>query len=203
MKRICQPLLQTAWIVLLFLSFSHAVQAAEPAGSQPPTQTLELAVPFTDNMILQRQSDVPVWGFGKPGEKVTVAFAGQTRTAKVNKLGDWMVRLAPLKASSTERVMKVSNASGESISLKGVLVGEVWFSSGQSNMDWLASKSMCRELANTLARSEEEIPIREFNADMGSSLFLRGRIGSEAGWKSSKQAGNFSALSLILFGALI
>ena len=63
-------------------------------------------------------------------------------------------------------------------------------------MDWVAGKSMCRDLANRMARSKEEHPVREFNADMGSALFLRGRVTAEGGWKSSKQAGAFSALSL-------
>jgi len=63
-------------------------------------------------------------------------------------------------------------------------------------MDWTAGKSMVRDLANTLQRSKEELPIREYNADMGSSLFLRSRVTSEGGWKRSKHAGGFSALSL-------
>ncbi len=95
---------------------------------------LELAVPFTDNMILQRESKVPVWGGDAPGNRVTVEFAGQTKTAVVDKNGDWMVKLDPLKASREERGLVVKNNRGKSISLKGVLVGEVWFSSGQSNM---------------------------------------------------------------------
>ena len=66
-------------------------------------QQLELAVPFTDNMILQRESMVPIWGFDKPGNRVTVEFAGQTKTAVTDKNGDWMVKLDPLKASREEQ----------------------------------------------------------------------------------------------------
>ncbi len=68
---------------------------------------LELAVPFTDNMILQRESKVPVWGFDAPGSKVTVAFAGQTKIAVADKNGDWTVKLDPLKASREERGLEV------------------------------------------------------------------------------------------------
>ncbi|SVA71356.1 uncharacterized protein METZ01_LOCUS124210, partial [marine metagenome] len=116
-------------------------------------QQLELAVPFTDNMILQRESKVPVWGFDEPGNKVTVDFAGQSKAAVADKFGDWMVKLDPLKASGEERGLEVKNNRGKTISLKGVLVGEVWFSSGQSNMVWTAGKSMCSELAKQLASS--------------------------------------------------
>ena len=98
---------------------------------------------FNDNMILQRESKVPVWGFDEPGNKVTVDFAGQSKAAVADKFGDWMVKLDPLKASGEERGLEVKNNRGKTISLKGVLVGEVWFSSGQSNMVWIAGKSMC------------------------------------------------------------
>jgi len=159
-------------------------------------QNLELAVPFTDNMILQRQVDAPVWGFDTPGAKVTVEFAGQKKTAVADEHGDWSVKLGPLTASHEERSLKVTNDRNESIVLQGVLVGEVWFSSGQSNMVWVAGKSMCSQLAKTIASAEEDIPIREINIQTESALYPRDRAISEEGWKKSAQAGGFSALSL-------
>ena len=114
-------------------------------------QSLEMAAPFTANMILQRQTDVPIWGFDLPGAKVTVDFAGQSKTAIANEHGDWMVKLDPLDVSRTERQLKVTNDRDESIVLGGVLVGEVWFSSGQSNMVWTAGQSMCRDIAREIA----------------------------------------------------
>lgn len=181
--------------VLAVMLFTGIADAAE-VKTQTTTQMLELASPFVNNMILQREMKVPIWGWAKPGSKVAVAFAGQTKTAKADKKGKWMLKLDPLTASSQERQLAVRTAKGESITRKGVLVGEVWFSSGQSNMDWVAGKSMVRDLANKMARSKEDIPVREFNADMGSALFLRDRVTSEGGWKISKHAGSFSALSL-------
>ena len=57
-------------------------------------EALELAVPFTDNMILQRESQVPVWGFDAPGSKVTVAFSGQSKTTVTDKKGEtWWWKL--------------------------------------------------------------------------------------------------------------
>ncbi len=157
---------------------------------------LELAVPFTDNMILQRESKVPVWGGDAPGNRVTVEFAGQTKTAVVDKNGDWMVKLDPLKASREERGLVVKNNRGKSISLKGVLVGEVWFSSGQSNMVWVAGKSMCNQLARELASPKEDVPIREINVNTVSALYPQKRATSEEGWKKASGASGFSALSL-------
>ncbi len=159
-------------------------------------QQLELAVPFTDNMILQRESKVPVWGFDEPGNEVSVKFAGQTETAVADKNGNWMVKLDPLKASGEERGLEAKNDKGKSILLKGVLVGEVWFSSGQSNMVWTAGKSMCNELAKQLTSSKEDVPIREININTVSALYPQKRATSEDGWKKASAARGFSALSL-------
>ena len=159
-------------------------------------QKLELAAPFTDNMILQRQTDVPVWGFDAPGARVTVEFAGQKKTAVADKNGDWMVKLDPLAASHTERSLKVTDDKSESIILKGVLVGEVWFSSGQSNMVWVAGKSMCSGIAREIAGAKQDIPIREISINTVSALYPQKKATSDGGWKKSKGAGGFSALSL-------
>ena len=159
-------------------------------------QQLELASPFGDNMILQRETDVPVWGFDAPGSRVTVDFAGQIKTAVADKNGDWMVKLDPLNVSREERQFRVKNNRGDSIDLQGVLVGEVWFSSGQSNMVWTAGKSMCREVAREIAGAKEDIPIREININTVSALYPQKRATSEGGWKKASGASGFSALSL-------
>ena len=174
--------------LFLALSMALSVSAAD--------HQLELAVPFTDNMILQRESKVPIWGFDAPGNRVTVEFAGQTKTAVADKNGDWMVKLDPLKVSREERGLEVKNNRGKSILLKGVLVGEVWFSSGQSNMVWTAGKSMCNEVARELASSREDIPIREININTMSALYPQKKATSEGGWKKASGASGFSALSL-------
>jgi sialate O-acetylesterase len=54
---------------------------------------LNMAVPFTDNMVLQRQTAVPIWGFDAPRTEVTVEFAGQSKTTITDQNGDWMVKL--------------------------------------------------------------------------------------------------------------
>lgn len=173
---------------LLLLSATTVATAAEP--------NLELAAPFTDHMILQRGSKVPVWGFGTPGAKVTVEFAGQKQTAIVNNERDWMIRLKPLAASRKARELKVKGSGGDSIVLKDVLVGEVWFSSGQSNMVWTAGRSMCRDIARDIAGSKSDIPIREISINTVSALYPQKRATSDGGWKTHKQASGFSALSL-------
>ncbi len=94
---------------------------------------VELAPVFTDNLVLQREMTVPIWGKAKPGEEVTVKFAGQSVVAKADEAGKWMAKLSPLETSKENRTLEVSSAEN-SITINNVLVGEVWLCSGQSNM---------------------------------------------------------------------
>jgi sialate O-acetylesterase len=87
---------------------------------------------FADHMVLQRDMPVPVWGGAKAGEVVTVTFAGQTRKTTAGADGKWQVRLDAMKARATPATMSI--AGKNSITIKDVLVGEIWLGSGQSNM---------------------------------------------------------------------
>lgn len=86
---------------------------------------------FGDNMVLQRDKNVPVWGTADPNEKVTVQFRGQKIDTSTEKTGRWMVKLRPMDAGGPFE-MKISGKN--TITLKNVMVGEVWVCSGQSNM---------------------------------------------------------------------
>ncbi len=108
-----------------------AVIAASAFTAQAKVTT---ATPFADRMVLQRDAKVPVWGKADPGEKVTVTFAGQEKSCVARPNGTWRVDLDPMPASKESRVLKVAGASN-SEEIKDVLVGEVWFASGQSNME--------------------------------------------------------------------
>ena len=87
---------------------------------------------FSSNMVLQRELAVPIWGTADPGEEVTVTFAGQSKQTKADSDGKWMVRLAPLATSNQAQRLLVEGTNR--LELSGVLVGEVWLCSGQSNM---------------------------------------------------------------------
>ncbi len=101
------------------------------AGSQAWAEVKPAGV-FSDHMVLQRDRPVPVWGSAAPGEKVTVEFDGKSQVAEADASGVWKVVLDPMPASATPGEMKI--AGKNQITLKDVLVGEVWVGSGQSNM---------------------------------------------------------------------
>ena len=107
---------------------------------------VQLASPFTDHMVLQRELPVPIWGTAEPGDTVTVEFAGQKKTATADSAGRWSVALDPLPASAEPRDLVVTSANRKSeiqnLILSDVLVGEVWLASGQSNMVFTVSKSV-------------------------------------------------------------
>lgn len=89
---------------------------------------------FSDHVVLQRQQPIPVWGWAKPGERVTVALAGQNLTAKADAGGKWLVRFAALEAGGPHQL--TASAKSGKAQLADVLIGDVWLCSGQSNMEW-------------------------------------------------------------------
>ncbi|MEY3394796.1 MAG: hypothetical protein RL346_1032 [Verrucomicrobiota bacterium] len=140
---------------------THTVLATLLLGSLSAS-ALELGAPFNDHAVLQRGMAIPVWGWSKPGTQVTVGFAGQKQTAKAAESGKWTVSLSPLEASAEGREMVISENGGESKTLKDILVGEVWMASGQSNMQWIASKSSVKTIITKMKEKGETPPIREF-----------------------------------------
>ena len=97
-----------AWpLKAVFLLTPLLMNAAEPTTGDEPKPAIELAVPFTDNAILQRGKEVPVWGWTQPGAKVTVEFAGQRKTGKAGKDGKWMMRLDAINDAKVASELKV------------------------------------------------------------------------------------------------
>ncbi|MEI8062722.1 MAG: sialate O-acetylesterase [Verrucomicrobiota bacterium] len=97
---------------------------------------MKLAALFSDNMVLQRDRSVPVWGWSKPGDRVAVEFAGQKKTATADAAGKWMVTLDPMPVCTEPRELIAGDCR-----VKNVLVGDVWFCSGQSNMQMSVEES--------------------------------------------------------------
>ena len=124
---------------------------------------VEVAPIFSNNAVLQRDMQVPVWGKADPGEKVTVTFAGQTVSTEAGADGKWMVKLAPMAASAENRTMEIAGKAN-SIKVENVLVGEVWICSGQSNMEmplWGGSERFRSKDGDKVA-AESNFPLIRF-----------------------------------------
>ena len=99
-------------------------------------ESLRMAHIFSDHMVLQRESFVPIWGWGEPGKTVTVVpswYEGQTATAKVAKDGKWCLNIETGEAGGPHAI--TIKSGNETVVLSDVLMGEVWVCSGQSNME--------------------------------------------------------------------
>ncbi len=107
----------------------------------PALATAMAAMPrvFSDNMVLQREKPIPVWGKGDAGEEITVTLADKTATAKVGAGGRWTAWLPAMPAGGPH-TLAIKGAKG-SASFKNVMIGEVWVCSGQSNMAWTVKNS--------------------------------------------------------------
>ncbi len=126
-----------------------AAVAALAALPSAACAALGLPAVFSDHMVLQRGLAVPVWGWADPGAMVTVRFAGKQRTPSADAAGRWVTRLDPPAANPNPQTLEVS-CGDEHLSIKDVLVGDVWVCSGQSNMEWpvQASTDAARQVAS-------------------------------------------------------
>ncbi|MHC4874688.1 MAG: sialate O-acetylesterase [Planctomycetota bacterium] len=85
-------------------------------------------------MVLQRDQKIPVWGWAEKGEEVTVSFAGQELKAMPDENGRWKVVLSPVPVNKNPQKMIIKGKN--QLNFPGILVGDVWLCSGQSNMAW-------------------------------------------------------------------
>ena len=118
-----------AWVGLLLASTAATLLAE-----------VKLPTFFSDRMVLQRETEAPVWGWAAPGEKVTVTGSwGASGAATAAADGKWRVDLKTPAAGGPFTV----TVQGEknTLELKDVLSGEVWLCSGQSNMQWNVANS--------------------------------------------------------------
>ena len=87
---------------------------------------------LSDNMVLQREMPIPVWGWANPNEKVTVRLGKSSASATAGANGQWSVKLAKLPAGGPYEMIV---AGANTLTLTNVMIGEVWVCSGQSNME--------------------------------------------------------------------
>lgn len=172
-------MLRSVFLIVLLLLLIQAPSRAD----------VRLPKIFGDHMVIQREKEIVVWGWADPKEKVSVQFNRQTKSTTASKTGEWRVVLnAEAAGGPYELIVKGKN----SISVRDVMIGEVWLCSGQSNMEWT--------IANSLNPSEEirnaQYPlIRHFKVPNEIASEPRKDISSGA-WQvcSPETAANFTAV---------
>ena len=106
-----------------------------------------LSTIFCDHAVLQRDLPVPVWGTAEPGEQVTVKVGSAQATTNADAQGKWMLRLPAMKMNTVGQELVVTGKN--TVTIKDVLIGDVWLCGGQSNM-WLPL-SLCDASADIAA----------------------------------------------------
>ena len=112
------------WMLLLVAAMMAFTAEAE----------VKLPAFFMDNMVLQQQTTARIWGTATPKKevKVTLSWSDETYTAKADKEGKFVVEFPTIEAGGP---YEVTLSDGEPLTLKNVMLGEVWICSGQSNME--------------------------------------------------------------------
>jgi len=150
----------------------------------------ELSTIFTDNMVLQRDSEIPIWGWTNERTPIKVTFKGKSYEARIDDKGNWKTKLPATSAGGTYEIQ--IEQGGDKKKLENILFGDVWVCSGQSNMEWTIQNSM---------RAQEEIAnandpqIRHFKVTREGSNFPDTRLNGGP-WQeaSSETVGNFTAV---------
>jgi sialate O-acetylesterase len=166
------------YFAILFLVFGMYANA-----------NVKLSLLFNDGMVLQRNRPIPVWGWANANEKIEIHFKEQIVKTKADKNGKWMVHLKPEIAGGPYEMTIMGK---NTITIKDVLVGEVWICSGQSNMEFTVKQAM---------NAEQEIKdsnyptIRQFLVEKDMSSTPKENLKS-AKWDvcNASTVGNFTAV---------
>ncbi|NJK82599.1 MAG: hypothetical protein HC912_01085 [Saprospiraceae bacterium] len=156
----------------------------------PLTAQIELASIFTDNMVLQRDVEVPIWGWAAKGQTITLTFKDNTYQAKADKTGKWQIKLPPTPSGGTYTI-NISDDTTEK-TLHHILFGDVWVCSGQSNMEWTVDNSMFAQ--NEIMNAEDQ-QIRHFKVVHNTSIIPTEKL-EGSGWEvtSPETVGKFTAV---------
>lgn len=135
---------------------------------------VELAPLFADNMVLQRDSEAAIWGKAEPGARVVITstWAKGKTVVHADDQGRWNVMLATPSAGGPH---ELTFNDGDRLTLKNILIGEVWICAGQSNMEMTMRGFMGQPVegaAELILTAKPSVPIRSCNLSRIKSLEL-------------------------------
>ena len=159
----------------------------------PSLLLAELSVPhfFSDHMVLQRERPAAIWGKATAGAEIKISFKGQSATTQTGADGKWRTQIQTGPADATGATLTITTGT-DKILIADVLVGEVWFASGQSNMFYTMNRSP--EYAALIAESNHP-GLRMFNAPLVTAAENQDDI--EGTWQTTtpETTSGFSAVA--------
>ncbi len=183
-----------------FLQFS-ALSAALVSAAHAEVRLPKL---LGSHMVLQRERPIHIWGSSDPAEKVSVTLAGASATAVGDRLGHWSVSLPPQRAGGP---FQLALQGTNRIVLDDILIGDVWFASGQSNMEMplagFPASAVVKDASQEIARANHP-NIRLLLVKRKASSYPLADVETDAGWTAAtpETAAKFSAVAYF-FGRAI
>jgi len=187
--------------VVLFFATIGTGFGQQNTISRTETATITMPNIFGNNMVLQQNTQVPIWGWGKSGDKIEIiASWGKTKKTTVGIDGKWKAKIETPKANAGQAPIYTLSVKGQvnSISFDNILIGEVWVCAGQSNME-ISLKALEKrfdsvDYINDL-KAANYPNIRLFNVKKDSAQIPQ--VNCSGSWTSCSTAtvANFSAVA--------
>lgn len=166
-------------LLFIFLFVSLSVQAK-----------VTLPAIYSDGMVLQRNQPIHIWGQADPKEKIQILFAEQKQTVKADSKGYWEVNLKALETGGPYQLQIIGKENP--ISIKDILIGDVWLCSGQSNMQWVVNNVTNAEVEKKNANYPQ---IRTLNIPRRMELSPKDTISATWLVCSPENVGRFSGVA--------
>ncbi|HZI26040.1 MAG TPA: sialate O-acetylesterase [Chryseolinea sp.] len=153
---------------------------------------IKLPVIFSDHMVIQQQTTLPIWGWAHPSQNVTVKVSWDTTTIRTKSDNGtfWKTTIKTPAAGGPHTI--TIKAGNDVRTLEDVMAGEVWLASGQSNMEWSMNAAAD---GKPLVEQINDPNIRLFNVPLASAATLQAK--GEGEWKvcNKESVGEFSAVA--------
>jgi len=192
-KNPCLIKAANALIFFVFIVFTNVVEAE-----------IRLAAVFTDDMVLQRDLPINIWGSAEKSESISVMLDGKSYQGQANEQGAWLITLPAQQVATNQSIKVVSNhkSDGNVVELNNIAFGDVWLASGQSNMSFSLKQALKKfPQENQL---EQYPDVRQFLVPMNydfkgvlSDFKESSAIDKRTQWQvaSSETVGGFSAVA--------
>lgn len=178
-------------LALQFCLAASALTCTQPAGAD-----IRLPGMLSDHAVLQRDRPIHIWGWANPGAHLAAHFHAQTRDAIADRLGKWSLYLTP-EAAGGPYVLTISGDGAEK-TVDDLLVGDVWFASGQSNMEMplkgFPPQAFVKDAEKEIAAAQNP-KLRLLVVDHKSATFPLNDIKSTWTQCTPETARNFSAVA--------
>jgi sialate O-acetylesterase len=159
--------------------------------TQWSTAQVRLPQLISDNMVLQRDIPLKLWGWAAPSERIELSFAGRRYKTQAATDSSWEVKLPPMKAGGP---YTLEVRAGNRIVVNNILIGDVWFCSGQSNM--VIPMERVKEMYPDDIASADFPQIRNFFVPTAADVTVEHKDLPHSGWQEANPT------TVMTFGAV-